>query len=234
MKKLIFIFIFKLVIAVSLLVFFIFIRLLLKIPFRRIKNLTLLALFIILMQIIFYPGESYIINPLFPHWFPFIGGAGSLKWEGLMFGITIACRLAALMVLLPVFTETTPPNKIASGLCALGFNYHIAFIITTAFNLIFFFRDEALVIMDAQRLRGMRSNGIRAYTGLLVPLMLCAMRKAQVSSVAMDSRAFRIYKTRTWLDKPKLKKCDFLFMAFCVIFMAFHLILNYYLKATSQ
>jgi energy-coupling factor transporter transmembrane protein EcfT len=188
--------------------------------FKYLKNLTLLAAFIILIQTLFGQGETYILKPLFPASFPFLGGAGSLKWEGFILGIVIVCRLAALTLLLPILTLTTPPHQISAGLCALGVNYRAAFIITTALNLIPFFKEEALVIMDAQKLRGMRKFGIKSYINLLVPLMLSAMRKAQVSSVIMDSRAFGVYKTRTWLEKPKMKGLDFFFIAGSVVFSA--------------
>jgi len=232
----------KLPVVVSLLLSFIILRLAVKIPFRGFKffkNLTLLAIFIILMQTFFGPGENFIVKPLFPPSFPLLGGLGSLKWDGFILGLVIICRLSAMMLLLPVFTETTPPNQIAAGLCAVGFNYRTAFIITTAFNLIPLFREEALVIMDAQKLRGVRSferrsfdrgslfSGIKAYTGLAIPLMLGAMRKAQSSSVSMDSRAFGVYKTRTWIDIPQMKRIDCFFIASCVVFFVGFLIFNY-------
>ena len=94
--------------------------------------------------------------------------------------------------------------------------------------------------MDAQKLRGMRlfererrpfKGGslfarLKAYSGLVLPLVLGAMRKAQVSSVAMDSRAFGVYKTRTWLDKPVMKMCDYFFIFACIVFSAAVLFLN--------
>lgn len=233
----------KLPVAVCLLASFIVVRLAVKVPFRGIgflKNLSLLASFIIVTQTLFGPGENYIIKPLFPPSFPVFGGTGSLKWEGFLFGLVIVFRLSALFILLPVFTETTPPHQIASGLNSLGLNYRFSFIITTAFNLIPLFREEAMLIIDAQKLRGMRSferrsfgrgsflSGIKAYTGLIVPLMLGAMRKAQLSAVAMDSRAFGVYKTRTWLDKPRMKAGDFFFIAACLIFFAAIIFLNYF------
>jgi len=211
----------KLPVAVCLVITFFVIRFTAKIPFhalKMIKNLTLLASVVILMQTIFGPGETYILKPLIPPSFPVLGGMGALKWEGFNLGLVIVCRLAALFILLPIFTETTPPSQISTGLCSLGFNYRSAFIITTAFNLIPFFRKEALIIMDAQKLRGVRTLGLKAYAGLLFPLLLGAMRKAQISSVAMDSRAFGIYNKRTWSEKPKMKTYDFLFMAACVVF----------------
>ncbi|MCL2210938.1 MAG: energy-coupling factor transporter transmembrane protein EcfT [Treponema sp.] len=206
--------------AVCMLLCFIAVRFAAGIPFRGlkfIKNLTLLAAFIILMQMIFGPGENY---------------AYFFKLEGLILGLVIVCRLAALFVLLPMLTETTPPSGIASGLCALGLNYRLSFIITTAFNMIPSFKDQALVIQDAQKLRGMRAFerrifNLRAYTGLVTPLMLGAMRKAQCSSVAMDLRAFGAHKTRTWLSKPVMKGRDFVLCAVSIIFFACMIQFNY-------
>jgi energy-coupling factor transport system permease protein len=227
----------KLPAAVLLLLSFLAVRLAGKIPIRGIKSLVflfLLAAFIILMQTIFGPGENYIVKPLFPPSFPLLGGFGSLKWEGFVFGITIACRLLALMFLLPILTETTPPYGIACGLASFGINYRAAFIITTAFNLIPLFEEEGRAIMDAQKLRGMslferRSflAKMKAYPRLVVPLVLGAMRKAQVSSAAMDSRAFGVYKTRTWLDKPAMKVHDYLCLVICIVFFVFVLAINF-------
>ena len=234
----------KLPAAACMLIFYIVIRLAAKVLFKGgagfWKFLILLGAIIILLQTLFGPGSYYIVKPLFPPSFPVFGGMGSLKLEGFLLGLVIICRLAALMLILPVFTETTPPHLISAGLCSMGVNYKPSFIITTAFNLVSFFKDEACLIMDAQKLRGMRSfergghdkkgsflSGVRAYTGLLVPLMLNAMRKAQNSSVAMDSRAFGIYKTRTWIDKPRLKTHDFWIILICLALVIFILIVNY-------
>jgi energy-coupling factor transport system permease protein len=231
----------KLPVAAFLLLSFLALRLAGKIPIKGIRSfvfLFLLAAFIILMQTLFGPGENYIVKPLFPPSFPLLGGLGSLKREGFIFGLTIACRLAALMLLLPILTETTAPYGIACGLASLGINYRAAFIITTAFNLIPLFEEEGRSIMDAQKLRGMRSferrsferrsffAKMKAYQGLVVPLVLGAMRKAQAASVAMDSRAFGVYKTRTWLDKPSMKAHDYLCLVICIVFFIFVLLFN--------
>jgi energy-coupling factor transport system permease protein len=216
--------------CVFLLLLVVIIRIASGIPFKGInyfKNLTLLALFIILMQTLFGNGENFIVKPLFPMSFPFLGGKGSLKWEGLLFGIVIVCRLAALTLILPILTQTTSPHKIIKGLCKFGINYRSAFIITSALNLIPVFNEEAQVIMDAQRLRGMRKFGIKSYITLLIPLMLNAMQKAQISSVAMDSRAFGVYKTITWLEQPKMKLIDFFFILGGVIFFTVIIFINY-------
>jgi len=230
-------FINKLFIAVCLMLSFIIIRFAAKVPFhtiKHIKSLSLFAVFIIIMQTVFGPGENYIINPLFPCSFPVFGGMGSLKWDGFLLGLVITCRLSSLLILFPVFTQTTSPHSLAAGLHALGINYRTAFVITYSFNLIPHFREEALIIMDAQKLRNMRSFDkgfifakLKALSSLVLPLVLGAMRKAQNSSVAMDSRAFGLYKTRTILDKPEMKHYDYFSIFLCVVFCACFLFWNY-------
>ena len=207
-------------IAVWLLLSLILIRIAFKVPFREFKltkNVVILAILIILMQTLFGPGETYI----------FKFGQICLKLEGLIFGLLIVCRIAILLLLLPVFTLTTALGKITAALYSMGFNYKTAFIITFAFNLIPFFKEEALLIMDTQKLRGKQTPGITGYAGLMVPLMLNAMRKAQASAIAMDCRAFGVYKTRTWIDLPQMKTHDFLFIFTCIVYFTFVIFYNY-------
>ena len=186
---------------------------------NSLKSFTLLAAFIILTQTIFGPGQYFMTQ---------LGAVVPIKREGFFLGLVIVCRLAALVVLLPVFTQTTPPASIACGLYSLGFSGKTAFIISFTFNLIPGFREEARSIMDAQMLRGVKRFTIRSFAALAAPLMLGAMRKAQASSIAMDCRAFCAYKTRTWTKLPRMTKADFLFIMACTVFCVCLLFLNYY------
>jgi len=194
-----------------------------------IKNLLFLVLFILVTQAFFGPGDKYII-------FTYSGFNITIRPDGFFFGLVIVFRLLSLIILFPVFTKTTSVYHIATALCGLGLNYRFAFIITTAFNLIPLFKEEALIIMDAQKLRGMRSfeKGslivrVKSYAAFAVSLVLGAMRKARNSSVAMDSRAFGIYKKRTWLDKPQIKTFDILIIISCIVFCIILLYLNYHI-----
>ena len=231
-------FIDKLLPAVCLMLFYFLIRLVSRTPFAGInkKNvwrntgyLTLLASLIILMQTFFGPGEKNFVIPVF-------NGLFGLKREGFILGLVIVCRLLSLIIIFPVFTGTSSAGQIAWGLYGLGFNYRASFIITTAFNLIPVFRDEASLIMEAQKLRGMDvfEKGsfpakLKAYSSLAVPLVLGAMHKAQSSSAAMDSRAFGIYKTRTWLDRTEINARDAAAASVCIVFCAVFIFLNFYL-----
>ncbi|MDR0302369.1 MAG: energy-coupling factor transporter transmembrane protein EcfT [Treponema sp.] len=217
----------KFPVCAALLLTILTLRLAWKIPFRSVKPLVTLSLLVIFMHITFNSGQNYIFKPIFGF---------SLKWDGLYSGLMIGCRLAALLLLLPVLTETTSPYEIALGLAGFGINYRSAFVITTSFNLIPLFREEGRAIMDAQRLRGSNSfekgrffAKLTAYPALVIPLVLGAMRKAQAVSVAMDSRAFGAFKSRTWLEKPVMKVHDYLSLAGILIFSFLALVVNIYL-----
>jgi len=202
----------KFPVSVCLVLILILVRLWSKVSLFRIRyllNLSLLAAFIILIQ-------------------TFFGG-------GLFLGLVITCRIFSLMLIFPILTQTSTPHELAAGLYALGLPYRIAFIITTAFNQVSHFSREAGLIMDAQKLRGLnvfenRRAGlgkVKAYAEICLPLVLGAMRKAQISAAAMDSRAFGVHNTRTWLSKPKMKHGDYLFILGCCIFAAILLTANF-------
>jgi energy-coupling factor transport system permease protein len=215
--------------AVCLMFSLFIIHLAAKIPFpgiKNIRNLSLLALFILAMQTLFSSGYNYMFSPLF-------GGIISLKWEGFYLGLLIVCRLISMLILFSVFVKTTSPYSLAAALNALGINYRAAFTITFSLNLVSHFREEALIIMDAQKLRGRSLEKgsfiarTKAWTLIVLPLMLGAMRKAQSSAVAMDSRAFGAYKSRTWLEKPEMKAVDLIFIFSLVVIFAGFLFFGY-------
>ena len=198
--------------------FFLAVRLVVRLPFKSGRSalaLSMLVLFMLILQILFNPGG---------------------KWAGFIFGLVIGCRLASLMLLMRIFTETSASSRIALGLTSLGLNYRAAFIITSAFNLIPVFEEEGRSIMDAQRLRGMETFNkksffvkIKSYPGLAVPLVLSAMRKARLAGIAMDTRAFGAYKNRTWLEKLSMKASDYLALALGLCLTAVALFFNFWL-----
>ena len=209
-----------------------------KMPFNKIRGyvkfLSAMVIFITVMQILFGPGTHYILKPLFPPGLPLVGGRGSLKWEGLILGIVSGLRLLALVLLLPMLIGTTAPHSLAQGLTRLGLNYKGAFIITSAINLVPALEDEALVIIEAQKLRGLRAfeegslwDKLKAYPALAIPLIIAALRRSQLMSFAMDSRAFGAYSGRTWLEPVKMSAADWRALAVSLVFCTLILVLNF-------
>ena len=133
----------------------------------------------------------------------------ALFGQGLYTGLMIGCRIIALTALMPALTMTTDPQLLALGITRLGMNYRAAYIITSTINLIPSFEEEARQIIDARRLRGMKSVKLGEYPAIVLPLMVKAMRQAHLMALAMDIRAFGAYRTRTWLHELKLSAIDY-------------------------
>jgi energy-coupling factor transport system permease protein len=164
------------------------------------------------------------LKKIFPHG-KFLAGVIALVvvlqvffGQGLNTGLMIGCRVVALAILMPMLTMTTDTQLLALGITRLGVNYRAAYIITSTLNLIPLFEEEARQIIDARRLRGMRpvkgagtaaGTALIEYPAIALPLMVKALRQAQLMALAMDTRAFGAFRTRTWLGDIKLSAADY-------------------------
>jgi energy-coupling factor transporter transmembrane protein EcfT len=147
---------------------------------------------------------------------------------GLITGLMIGCRIISLVIILPLLTMTTPTGEIALCLTKLGFNYKTAYIITSAFNILPSFQEDARQLIDARRLRGIGFRGKRnvfsrfgEYAKIALPLMIKAMRRAAAVGLAMDARAFGAYRARTWRARTWPRKTGMSLVDFAAITAGF-------------
>ncbi len=190
------------------------------------KALAGLALFLFVVQALFYPGETSLVYPIVPTAVPLIGGAGRITLEGILFAVLIILRLFAVVLVLPLVSLTTPVHMLTLGLVRLRLPYRVAYAMTTAINLIPVLQSEANVIVDAQRLRAMQVfekgrfwDKLRSYPPLVTPLVIGAMRRAQLIAVAMDSRAFGASKSRSYIQDIRMQAVDWLFVGATVLYV---------------
>lgn len=201
--------------------------------------------FIIILQMIFFETEStiaffgwkftkddYIVRIPTEGW-SFLSGRG-FRWQGLIFSLLLTVRLLALMILMPMVIKSTRLDLFSLGLVKIGLPYRIAYMAITAINMVPTFSDEIGVIMDAQKMRGMTVfeegktwDKVKAWTTLVVPLVIGAMRRAQQMGVAMDTRAFGASKKRTYISTLKMRKSDWAFGIVAFVVGALLLVGNY-------
>jgi energy-coupling factor transport system permease protein len=205
-------------------------RLPLKVLMSFMKILLGIIFFLFVVQAILYPGDTPIIKPLIP-----IGnGIGQITLEGILFAVLLSLRLMAMIILLPLVSFTTPVQSFALGMVKMGLPYKLAYTMTTALNLVPILQAEIGVIVDAQRLRAMKSfekgklgEKLRAYPALVTPLVIGSMRRAQLMAVAMDSRAFGASKNRTYLEDEHMETRDWVFLFLSVLITAGMIAGNY-------
>ena len=202
--------------------------------------MSIMAL-IVVMQMLFYgaPETShYMFGLRVPPNSGFMSNFGP-KWEGFEFGILLTVRFMCLMILMPMVIKTTPVHVFALGMVKLGLPYRVAYMTTTALNMIPTFQEETGVIIDAQKMRGMTvfeegktSEKMKAYPALVVPLIIGAMRRAQQMAVAMDTRAFGYKKHRTYIDKISMKRSDWVTSVGIFVLAGVLIACNYMLPRT--
>lgn len=173
-----------------------------RLPFREIRSFSkifiLLSIVVIVIQGFFYPSGKTTVFLLLP-----------LKFEGLLFGLTISLRLFTILFSLSILMLTTKQKDL---LHSLG-NFvpkDIAFSLTTAFRSIPILEEEIKIIIISQEARGLRKAGkkkLSAYFPIIVPLFAKALTRAQYLAMSVEARGFGKAKLRY---KMRMAKKDWL------------------------
>jgi energy-coupling factor transport system permease protein len=214
--------------AAAVLLALLFLWTLTRLPFSFLGQIGAamagIASIIFVAQALFYPGETILVRPIIPEFVPLIGGIGRITLDGILFALLLTMRLLSMTVVLPLVTMTTPIHRFTLGLVRMGLPYRWAYTMTTALNLIPILQAEANAIAEAQRLRafsvfekGRLLEKLRAYPALATPLIIGAMRRAQLIAVAMDSRAFGATKDRTYIEDIHMRVRDWVFILCTVL-----------------
>lgn len=180
-------------------------------PIGRLMKLLIPA--VILIMIIQGLWSPFGVTPVFilPEGVPLLGGATIFRWEGLLFGLVVCCRIAVPLMAFQYLFSTSTPNQIVLGLVRVGVPYKVAFLVSTTFRFVPFLLEEYSAIRNAQRLRGidLDSLGIvkklAATARLLVPLLVNCLNKAQQLEIALQARGFTGDARRTYLDPGRAR-----------------------------
>ena len=184
-----------------------------------IKLLSFLFVFLFIVQGLTYRfGDPTVILKLFD--FPYGGGAvnyGEITVGGVMFGLVIALRVIAVVMVIPIFTMTSPMNKISGALTRMHVPQKVIFMFITAMRFVPLVQESMDNIIDAQKIRGfdLDSAGMyqklrRAYIPIITPLLLLMFRRAMDLEVAINARAFGARKDRTNVDDISFKARDYI------------------------
>lgn len=180
------------------------------------------GLFIIVLQGVFFPGETVLfrIGPLQP------------TLEGINVGLAIALRILAIVAASAVIAKTTDPRDVFLSLVQIGIPYNIAYGLFAAIRFIPLMEYEAETIREAQMVRGVASQRgglksiINQVRNFLVPFIACGVRRAQQSAVALEVRAFGLHPTRTYLREVQPSKGGWIFVAVWAVALLAYIVLS--------
>lgn len=190
-----------------------------KIPlkefFRALLAFVVFAFFIAFWKTVYYVGDAHEL---------LVWGPLRITQEGMAEGVSEYFRVLVICSLSIVFTLTTDPKRMVDSLIQLvRVPYRIGYVAYAALRFIPIYENEAQVIINAHMIRGVGETGksiksqFKLYRSLLVPLLVSGIRRAQAAAIAMDSRAFGAYNTRTTMEEVRVTRSDLAFAAVHVL-----------------
>jgi energy-coupling factor transport system permease protein len=148
---------------------------------------------ILVVNTFLYPGASDAIvkiGPLAP------------TWTGLTAALQATMRVVAFALSVAVFSLTTPTDDFLTDLELRGLGRRGAFIIGAAIRMVPRMVERAGEIADAQRARGLDTQGsvwrrVRGVLPLAVPMIFGALSEVEEQTLALEARAFSAPGQRT-------------------------------------
>lgn len=132
----------------------------------------------------------------------------------IMFGVGRGIKVGALVLASVLFLSSTKVEELAVGLGRLGLPYRLGFAVTLAFRLVPLFIESALMVVDAQRLRGYDFDAggplerVRRYVPVVIPVFMGALRKANNMAMALEARGFGSTGRHTNFIEYHFHACD--------------------------
>ena len=124
-----------------------------------------------------------------------------------------------------IFFLTVDPNELALSFMSMKFPYEFAFSFSLAFRFVPTIAIEAQNIIDAQQSRGYEMqkkgfiNQIKNLFPLLIPLIICSIRRAFNVAEALESRAFGSNKERSFYYRIKFSYKDWIFTLYLILIL---------------
>jgi len=149
---------------------------------------------VVIIQSLFW-GKG---TPIFEFWII------APKQEGAIFALVSVGRIILVMSGFILFAMTTRPDTLMISLKQVGVPSSFAYIIVTTLQIIPRFQSKAFTILDAQRSRGLETEGniftrARAVVPIILPLVLGSLVEVEERAIAIEARGFNSKKEETSL-----------------------------------
>ncbi|HHT88044.1 MAG TPA: energy-coupling factor transporter transmembrane protein EcfT [Clostridiales bacterium] len=143
-----------------------------------------------------------------------------LNWkfykEGLEYALTYFSRIAPLMASLFLLFRTMNMTDLGIGMYEGGVPYNVSFMFISTFQIIPVLGKDMNQIMDAQRARGLDTEGnllkrFKAFLPVMVPVVANSIMRVRNQAVALETKGFNSTAKKTvYRDLPRTKADHFL------------------------
>lgn len=157
-----------------------------------------LILSIIIVQGFFHPDRATVLGNI---------GPLTIYKEGFSFALLLTLRVLNMVCAFGVLILTTKPDDLVDSLIRKGLSPKIGYVLLSVLQIIPQMIATKNRITDAQRARGMETEGnlitrVRSFIPLLSPVVLSSLSDTRERSIALEIRGFNSKKGRTFLHEP--------------------------------
>ena len=156
-----------------------------------------------------------------------LAALGPLKFykEGLLYASRIGLNILNMLLAFAMFVLTTKPATLVDDLEQAGFSPRFGYMISSVFQIIPQMMGTMNTIMDAQRSRGMETEGslfvrAKAFIPLISPVVSSSLINTGERAIALEVRGFDSKTKKTFLSDHKIKGRDRAFMVLMVLLIA--------------
>lgn len=178
-----------------------------------------LVLSVFIIQTVFWGNGTALfeIGPIAP------------KIEGVLFALRSSGRIILIMSDFILFSLATRPDTLMISIKQAGVPSSLAYIVVTTLQLVPQFVTKATTILDAQRSRGMETQGniftrARALLPLVLPLVVGSLLEVEERAIAIEARGFNSQRAETSLleipDTQNQKRSRIGFVVFTILMIA--------------
>ncbi|ETI70815.1 energy-coupling factor transporter transmembrane component T family protein [Neobacillus vireti] len=159
----------------------------------------LILITVVLIQGMFKPENETVLFQI---------GPLTMYKEGLLFALTITLRVINIICAFMILVLTTKPSDLVEALVRKGMSPRIGYVIVSVFQIIPEMMATMSTITDAQRARGMETEGkllvrIKAFIPLLGPVVLGSLINTKERAMALEVRGFNSQAPKTYLYEEK-------------------------------
>lgn len=151
-----------------------------------------------LVNLFFFPGPGTVLFHL---------GPVTATSEGALFAVEIVIRVLVIAGALTLFYLTTSTSALVIDLERRGVSPRLAFVARSAVTMVPEMVERASTITDAQRARGLDTQGsilrrVRGIVPMVGPTVMGAINEVEERTLALEARAFTHPGRRTLLWAP--------------------------------
>ncbi|WP_164667882.1 energy-coupling factor transporter transmembrane component T family protein [Virgibacillus doumboii] len=171
--------------------------------FRKILPIIaisiILIISIIIVQGMFHPENETVLFSI---------GAITFYQEGLSYAALLTMRVINMLSAFGVLILTTKPDEMIERLIKKGMSPKIGYVFLSVLQIIPQMRATMGKITDAQRSRGMETEGnllvrMKAFFPLIGPVVLNSLNDTRERAIALEMRGFNTKGKKTFLNESR-------------------------------